>query len=198
MVFRPETVTSRVIRDEALYAGVRVTMDCAIARATVKLRLDVNFGDPITPDPKRFHLPVLRPGQPPIPLLGYPLETVLAEKICTAIALGPANTRVRDYADIYTLTGQHDVTHTAVRAALAATADFRSTPVIALSSAIGDFVDLRQAAYAAYRAALGPDGTDLPAGLGEVVRAVLAFSDPLAASASASTRWDSLHRRWTA
>jgi len=41
-------VRSRVIRDEALYSGVRIAMDCAIATAVVKTRLDVNFGDPVT------------------------------------------------------------------------------------------------------------------------------------------------------
>lgn len=46
--FRPQTVTSRVIRGEVLYSGVRVAMDCALASAIVKLRLDVNFGDPVT------------------------------------------------------------------------------------------------------------------------------------------------------
>jgi hypothetical protein len=46
--FRPQTVTSRVIRSEDLYSGVRVAMDCALASAIVKLRLDVNFGDPVT------------------------------------------------------------------------------------------------------------------------------------------------------
>ena len=34
-------------------------------------------------------------------MLGYPIGTVLAEKLATAITLGAANTRVRDYADIY-------------------------------------------------------------------------------------------------
>lgn len=47
--FRTETTTARTIRDEALYAGVRVAMDARIATATVKFRIDVNFGDPITP-----------------------------------------------------------------------------------------------------------------------------------------------------
>jgi hypothetical protein len=46
--FRTGTVTSRVIRDEDLYSGVRIAMDCAIATAIVKLRLDINFGDPVT------------------------------------------------------------------------------------------------------------------------------------------------------
>jgi hypothetical protein len=58
----------------------------------------------------------------PVRVLGYPAETVLAEEISTAIALGPANTRVRDYADIYTLTGRHVIAHRTVRQALLATA----------------------------------------------------------------------------
>jgi hypothetical protein len=49
--FRPETATSRLIRNQDLYSGVRVAMDSALASAIVKLRLDVNFGDPVTPAP---------------------------------------------------------------------------------------------------------------------------------------------------
>ena len=45
-------------------------------------------------------LPSLRPDTAPVHVLGYPIETVLAEKLATAIMLGAANTRVRDYADI--------------------------------------------------------------------------------------------------
>lgn len=46
--FRTKTVTARTIRDEALYSGIRVVLDTRLA-AAVKFRLDVNFGDPITP-----------------------------------------------------------------------------------------------------------------------------------------------------
>jgi hypothetical protein len=45
---------------------VRVAMDCALVSAIVKLRLDVNFGDPVTPAPQTMELPALRPGGPPI------------------------------------------------------------------------------------------------------------------------------------
>ncbi len=82
-------MTSRVIRDEDLYSGVRVAMDCAIATAVIKLRLDVNFGDPVTPAPQQIDLPALRPEHPSIRILGYPLETVLAEKIATTRATAP-------------------------------------------------------------------------------------------------------------
>lgn len=194
--FRIGTITSRVIRDEALYAGVRVAMDCAIATAVVKLRLDVNFGDPVTPEPELIALPALRPGEPPVRVLGYPLETVLAEKIATAIALGPANTRVRDYADVYTLTGTHSVTHTAARSALLATAAHRQVDVVPLSSAIGNLVELRTGTYSAYRSGLGPDGQTLPTDFEIVVRAVVAFADRLAVDSGSLQQWNYHDRSW--
>jgi hypothetical protein len=40
------------MREQALYAGIRVAMDCGIATATVKFRLDVSFGDP----PRRLQM----------------------------------------------------------------------------------------------------------------------------------------------
>lgn len=194
--YRIHTVTSRVIRDEDLYSGVRVAMDCAIASAVVKLRLDVNFGDPVTPAPQQIDLPALRPGHQPIRILGYPLETVLAEKITTAISLGPANTRVRDYADVYTLTGDRAISHSTARAALIATANHRGTDVVALSSVIGDIIELRRRSYDAYRAGLGLDGATLPRDFATVVQAVLAFADRLADATTPTTTWNGSTRVW--
>jgi len=58
--FLPDTVTTAVIGDDALYSGVRVTMTARLATAQVKLRLDINFGDPVTPAPQTVELPSLR------------------------------------------------------------------------------------------------------------------------------------------
>jgi hypothetical protein len=168
VVYRTETATARAIRDQALYAGVRIAMDCHIAAAAVKLRIDVNFGDPVTPAPSVVTVPPLRPVLEPVRVLGYPIETVLAEKLSTAIALGPANTRVRDWADIFTLTGGRSIAHDAVRAALLATADFRGTELRPLSASIDNIVDLRRQAYVAYRASLGGAGQHLPDDFGAV------------------------------
>ncbi len=149
--YRTQTATSRTIRDQASYSGVRIAMDCAIATAAVRFRLDVNFGDPITPPPRSVTLPALRPGMESVRVLGYPVEAVLAEKLATAIALGPANTRVRDYADIYTLTGSQPLAFGVAREALLATAAHRGTPVHLLSDAIGNIASLPR-----------PDLSDLP------------------------------------
>src|SRR5258708_5185931 len=197
VVYQTQTATSRIIRDQASYAGVRIAMDSAIATATVKFRLDVNFGDPVTPAPSRVSLPALRPGMEPVRVLEYPVETVLAEKVATAIALGPANTRVRDYADIYTLTGLHVIAHRTARQALLATAAYRGTPVQPLSDAIENLVDLRSRTFNAYRNTVGNLGQRLPDSLQEVVTAVVTFADPLAKDSSGTT-WQPTARQWLA
>jgi Nucleotidyl transferase AbiEii toxin, Type IV TA system len=133
--FLTATAVARPIREDAFYPGVRVGMDSRIATAVVRFRLDVNVGDPVTPAPRMITLPSLRPDSAAVRMLGYPIETVLADHLATAIMLGAANTRVRDHADIYTLTGRHDLTH-AVRAALDATARFRGVELVPLSSVI--------------------------------------------------------------
>ena len=194
--YQTRTATPRIIRDQAIYSGVRIAMDCAIATATVKFRLDVNFGDPITPAATWVRIPSLRPGLEPVQVLGYPVETVLAEKIASAIALGPANTRVRDYADIFALTGKHAITHRVARRALLATTAYRGTPVQRLSDTLGNFTELRRQTFDAYRTSLGVAGLQLPADLTAIVTAVTTFADPLAANAGQAT-WLPAERQWS-
>lgn len=162
--FLTETAAAAVIRDDALYAGVRVTMATRLATAVVKLRLDINFGDPVTPAPESMLLPALRPGDPAIPILGYPVATVLAEKLVTAIDLGPANTRVRDFVDAFTLIQDGAIDPQQVRRAVQATSAFRGVTLVPLSEALGDFATTRAAAYAGYRRNLGVGGAHLAGG----------------------------------
>lgn len=138
--FDHRSLVTRPIREEATYPGTRVALPARIATAQVGLRVDINLGDPVTPAPQVVELPSLRPSLPAVAVLGYPIESVLAEKIASAVDLGPANTRVRDYADIWTLTGHHDVSLAAVRQALAATAHYRRMQLRALSEVIGRLI----------------------------------------------------------
>lgn len=60
----------------------------------------------------------------PVTLLGYPLTMVLAEKIVTAIDRGVANTRWRDFADVYTLTRLHSVDGGELRTSIETVAEY--------------------------------------------------------------------------
>jgi hypothetical protein len=193
--FLVDTVTAQSIRDDDLYAGVRIGMRCRISSASVKLKLDINFGDPVTPAPRLLDLPSQRPGIEPVAVLGYPIETVLAEKTSTAIALREANTRVRDYVDLYTLTGKQAVSYESARLALRATTRHRGVDVQPLSAVVGDLAELRQQAYSAFKRRLGPDADHLPDSFADVVAAVIEFVDPLAAG-DRRHAWNPDARRW--
>ncbi|SMD22212.1 nucleotidyl transferase AbiEii/AbiGii toxin family protein [Lentzea albidocapillata] len=193
--FLVDTVAARSIREDDLYTGVRISMACRISTASVKLRLDINFGDPVTPAPQLLDLPSQRPGVAPVPVLGYPIETVLAEKTSTAIALRAANTRVRDYADLYMLTGKQAVSYESARSALEATTRHRGVDILPLSAVIGDLAESRQQTYSAFKKRLGPDGAHLPDSFGDVVAAVIEFVDPLAAG-DLCEAWDPETRKW--
>jgi hypothetical protein len=194
--FLPDTVTTAVIRDDALYSGVRVTMTAQLATAQIKLRLDINFGDPVTPAPRTVELPSLRPDSPPICILGYPIETVLAEKLVTAIELGRANTRVRDFVDIYLLTGTQTLQCGSLRQALLATADFRGTTLIPLARAAEGLGELRDSTYVSYRKGLGEASASLPDRFSDVVAAVAIFVGPVLEGIDAEAAWDPAKRDW--
>lgn len=194
--FLVDTIAAESIREGDLYAGTRVSMTARVSTAKVKLKLDINFGDPVTPAPQRIAFPSQRPGRAATALFGYPIETVLAEKISTAVSLGEANTRVRDYADLYTLTGRHELSYATVRAALDATADYRDVRLVPLSDVVGEFAAARQGAYNAFRRRLGPDGDHLPAELQEIVLAIEAFVDPLVTGHVGQGRWVPSARHW--
>lgn len=194
--FLPGTVTTAVIRDDALYSGVRVTMGAQLATAQVKLRLDINFGDPVTPAPRLVELPALRPDVAPIRILGYPIETVLAEKLVTAIDLRRANTRVRDFADIHILTGTQSVRCDAVRAAVEATAAFRGVALTPLSQATEGLGTLRATTYAAYRNGLGSTVQGLPSLFVDAIANVIAFIDPVIDGLDGDAAWEPSTRRW--
>ena len=169
-------------------------MDCSLASARIKLKLDVNFGDPVTPGPATIRLPTLLDG-PPIEILGYPIVTVLAEKLCTAVQLGEANTRIRDYVDLYTLTGIYRLDFGRARTALLATAAHRRAALRPLSATIGQLTATRATAYRAYRTGLATDGDDLPLDLAKVIATVTTFADPLIQGPPRHT-WNPAARQW--
>lgn len=103
LVLNTQEATAEPIRDEELYGGIRVTLTGQLASAQLRFHVDVNIGDPIWPPPQPVTLPRLLEGQ--IELVGYPLPMVYAEKLVTAIRRGTANTRWRDFADVYLPSG---------------------------------------------------------------------------------------------
>ena len=89
--FLPESVTATSIREEAVYPGIRVTLEARLENARVTLQVDIGFGDVVTPAPEEVNFPTLLDFAGPH-LRAYPIYTVVAEKLEAAVRLGDANT----------------------------------------------------------------------------------------------------------
>lgn len=103
LVFDVASVKGSVIRKEAGYGGVRVDLLAALDGARIALQVDIGFGDAVTPAPELVDYPVLLAGLPAPQLRAYPKYTVVAEKLHAVCLLGMANTRMKDYFDLWVL-----------------------------------------------------------------------------------------------
>ena len=135
-------IRSNTIRDDAIYSGVRIVVPARVDRARHPLRNDLNVGDPVTPAPTLIMYPALL--DVPSPLVGYPLETVLAEKLVTMSDRGELTTRERDLADVFLLTGRHTVSAKSLAAAVLATAAHSGSEHLSLRVALADLGLKRQ------------------------------------------------------
>ncbi|WP_328423967.1 nucleotidyl transferase AbiEii/AbiGii toxin family protein [Micromonospora sp. NBC_00389] len=194
LVFDTASATAETIRDDDVYAGVRVSLTGNLSAARLTFHIDVNVGDPIWPDPLQIKLPRLLDGE--IVVTGYPLPMVYAEKLVTALQRGEANTRWRDFADVYLLSGRHDVDGDHLVAALQRVAEYREVTLVPLSQALDGYAILAQPRWAAWRRKHRLDDR-LPQDFAEVLRQVFALADPAVTGLSRGRAWIATTSHWT-
>ncbi len=88
------------IRKDDQYGGFRVILNVKLDTIRENFQIDIATGDPITPNPiiYKYH-PIL--GDSYINVWSYNIETVIAEKLETILRRAEANSRIRDYYDLY-------------------------------------------------------------------------------------------------
>jgi hypothetical protein len=139
------------IRDEDENNGVRVSMPAGISSAQIPFHIDVNVGDPIAPGAEKVKVPRMLNTTDYIVLLGYPISMVLAEKIVTAIQRGTANTRWRDFGDIYEVSRRHPIPFNELKTSVNAVAQHRVVEVTTLKEGLADFAEIDQTKYEKWR-----------------------------------------------
>lgn len=97
---------SPLVQPHMNYPGYRATLQANFGRMKDRVHIDVGVGDIVTPQSLQVQLFQYR-GKPmfenEISLLVYPIETIFAEKLETVISKGAANSRMKDYHDLYLL-----------------------------------------------------------------------------------------------
>lgn len=90
------------------YEGIRFFIEGRLDKLRQAIKIDISTGDAITPGAVEYELPLILEDRK-IGLWAYNVETLLAEKLETIMTRAEANTRMRDYYDIYVLTKQEKV-----------------------------------------------------------------------------------------
>ena len=126
VVFDPSTIQMEEIRHEQQYRGLRVGLRGNLGRTRLPLRVDIGFGDIITPEGEEQEYPTLL-DLPAPRLWTYPRETLIAEKLEAMVHLGPANSRVKDLWDIACLARLFAFDGETLRTAIEATFERRRT-----------------------------------------------------------------------
>jgi predicted nucleotidyltransferase component of viral defense system len=119
------------IMDESDYPGIRLMLDTALEKMHTPLKIDFSTGDVITPSEVSYSFPLLFENRT-ISILAYNLETVLAEKIETLLSRGTANTRMRDFYDVFVLTTTqaHNINNATLKEAFGKTSEKRGSAIL--------------------------------------------------------------------
>ncbi len=128
IAFDPETVSAERIREENIYAGVRVRFAGTVSGARVPMQVDIGYGDAIDPPPETIDYPTIL-DMPAPRILAYPREVVVAEKLQAMVSLGMANSRLKDFHDIAELSRRFDFDGVRLTTAIKSTFERRGSSV---------------------------------------------------------------------
>jgi hypothetical protein len=166
IVFDPDSVRADSIHEDNAYGGLRVRLVARIGTARCALQVDVGFGDAVTPEAQEVNFPVLLSEFAAPEIRVYPVYTVIAEKYQAMVALGLANTRMKDFFDIWVIGRRTELEGATLARAIAATFARRQTLLpakqpLALTAEFGAD-EAKQRRWAAFLTKARLSGQELP------------------------------------
>jgi len=193
LVLHTDAATAEIIRDQDEYSGVRVTLTGRLAAAHLSFHVDINVGDPIWPAPQTVTVPRLLEGS--IRTVGYPLAMVHAEKLVTALQRGAANTRWRDFVDVYALSRRHNIDGDELTSATKQVAEHREARLTSLRETLGDYATQAQRRWAVWLRK--QHLTDqVPNEFDVILSAIGEFADPALLGKATGLTWNAAHLVW--
>jgi len=126
--FIPSSITSERIKEDADYEGIRLKIDATLGQARKRLQIDIGFGDIIIPRANLIEFPTLLEEEPP-KLKAYSIESIISEKFEAMVKLAMANSRMKDFYDVYSLSLKYNFQGSRLKKAIESTFQRRKTPL---------------------------------------------------------------------
>jgi Nucleotidyl transferase AbiEii toxin, Type IV TA system len=126
--FDAKSITISEIQRDTRYCGFRVLIKGKIDTAQIGVQLDIGFGTSIIPGPMEISYPSLLDFEAP-KILGSSLECAIADKFEAMVSRGDANTRLKDFYDIWIITKNRSFVFEDVCRAIAETFHYYETEI---------------------------------------------------------------------
>lgn len=194
LTFLADSVMAEEITKDSEYKGTRVLMDARMDNVRLRIQIDFGVGDVMVPGPRMIDYPVFLDSEA-IQLLAYPVESAIAEKLQAMVALGNANSRMKDFYDVWMCSNHLDFNRDTLLRAISATFKNRETPVPAeeFDAIKTSFVEQHRVQWNAFVKKIGED--ELVDAFGNVVQEIKAFATP---AFSSLARGKPMIRQWRA
>jgi hypothetical protein len=114
-------------------------MEARLGKVRVALQIDVGLGDTIVPGPEELEYPTLLNFHAPR-LHAHSKESVVGEKFEAMVKLGIANSRMKDFYDLWVLAQRFEFESATLAAAIQATFETRRTTLIVANGLAGRFL----------------------------------------------------------
>ena len=116
------------IREDTKYGGWRVVIKVLLGNIRIPLQFDIGFGDAVIPEPEKVAYPSMLSEISP-KIMAYPQVTMLAEKCAIMVELGFANSRMKDFFDVWTVLNKFEISEDALKTAISSTFRRRGTQI---------------------------------------------------------------------
>ncbi len=133
------------------YLGVNVSIIAYLDRTRIPVSIDIGFGDVIYPSRIKMDFPVLLDMEVP-KIYAYSIPSVISEKFEAIVSLGNANSRYKDFYDIYILADRYELDGTELKEAVKETFNHRGTELNNIFAFTDDFItsDIHQNRWKAF------------------------------------------------
>jgi predicted nucleotidyltransferase component of viral defense system len=181
LTFVADSVVAEEITKDSEYKGTRILMDARMDNVRLRIQIDFGVGDVMVPGPRMIEYPAFLASDT-IQLLAYPIESALAEKLQAMVARGNANSRMKDFYDVWMCSKHLDFETDILLNAISATFKNRETPVPAeeFEALTASFVEQHRVQWNAFAKKIGEE--ELVDSLGRIIDEIKVFAMPVFSS----------------
>lgn len=196
--YKEDSLAINTITEFKEYQGINIRVIAMLDKTQIPVSIDIGFGDVVHPERIKMEFPVLLEMDAPI-IYAYSLASVVAEKFEAIVSLGYANSRYKDFYDIYLLSHQFDFNGLELSTAIVETFKHRNTLMDDIVIFEEDFSE-DKTRNSRWKSFVGKKRAMMQVELSEAINGIRIFLDPIIEGIKnevyLNAGWKHTERKW--